>query len=609
MHLSISATLRLFGAFVCVGLIAIVALCMTVLSQLEINGPIFQKIFLEQGVLNDSEPPPLYVVEAYLDANLAIEDPSKLSIYKAALASLHQQYNDRHAYWSQQDLPDSFRDELNQTSDAQVQAFWQELEGSLLPAIAAGDHTAIEQSRQRLDGIFQIQRKLALDIVNKGNQFDTQTQAMAAGKIQLYTGILLAGCAIVLAGVICGLFFVSRRVLRPVDGMADYMGSLAGGDFERPIPYQDRVDEIGNMVKSVAVFRDAILKQRAAEAGLAAARDAAERERQSTDEERAAAALARSQVVDELARSLVSFANGDLTCHIQGWFSAEFKTLRMDFNHAVTKMQETMRRITSVTRNVESGSNEILAASSDLSRRTEQQAAKLEAAAAALGDITATVRRTSTNANNAAALAGAARADATASGAVVRETVAAMQSIEGSSRQVANIIGVIDEIAFQTNLLALNAGVEAARAGDAGRGFAVVASEVRALAQRSADAAKEIKTIIAASNGQVETGVRLVDATGQALERITGQVNQLTELVNQIAQAASQQAGGLKEVNDTVAEIDQVTQQTAAMVEQTNTATHSLAGEATNLSQLVGEFKIGDAAPKSQSRPHLVAAD
>jgi methyl-accepting chemotaxis protein len=219
------------------------------------------------------------------------------------------------------------------------------------------------------------------------------------------------------------------------------------------------------------------------------------------------------------------------------------------------------------------------------------------------------VRQPSATANTAADRAGAVRADATASGHVVRDTVGAMQGIEASSRQISNIIGVIDEIAFQTNLLALNAGVEAARAGDAGRGFAVVASEVRALAQRSADAAKEIKGIISASGAQVETGVKLVDATGRALERITGQVNQLSELVIEIAKAASQQAAGLKDVNDTVAEMDKVTQTNASMVAQASAATHSLAGEATDLGQLVGEFKIGVAPAEPASRPQLVAAD
>jgi methyl-accepting chemotaxis protein len=245
---------------------------------------------------------------------------------------------------------------------------------------------------------------------------------------------------------------------------------------------------------------------------------------------------------------------------------------------------------------VRSGAGEITQASDDLSRRTEQQAASLEETAAALDQITATVRKTAENANAARDVVTTAKSDAERSGVVVRETVAAMTGIENSSKQIGNIIGVIDEIAFQTNLLALNAGVEAARAGDAGRGFAVVATEVRALAQRSADAAKEIKTLISASGTQVATGVKLVGETGIALGRIVEQVEQLNGLVRDIAGSAQEQATGLAEVNSAVNQMDQVTQQNAAMVEQSTAASHSLASEAEALGQLVGQFQIGGQA-------------
>ena len=319
------------------------------------------------------------------------------------------------------------------------------------------------------------------------------------------------------------------------------------------------------MVKAVRIFRDAILNRRLAEASLAAAQLAAEAERVKNEAQRSAAAEAQKFVVDSLAKGLVSFANGDLTCHISTWFSGDYKTLRMDFNDAVTKMQSTMRRIAASTTAVESGASDILQASSNLSQRTEQQAARLEEASAALDQITATVRETSSSAKTAAELANAARTHAVASGDVVRDAIGAMGGIETSSRQIGNIIGVIDEIAFQTNLLALNAGIEAARAGDAGRGFAVVATEVRTLAQRSADAAKEIKAIISTSGRQVATGVKLVDETGQALLSITDRVNTLSQLVGEIAMAAGEQAVGLNQINLTMNEMDQVTQQNAAM--------------------------------------------
>ena len=270
---------------------------------------------------------------------------------------------------------------------------------------------------------------------------------------------------------------------------------------------------------------------------------------------------------------------------------------------AMDKLQETMKAIAHNTQGVRAGAGEITQASDDLSRRTEQQAASLEETAAALDQITATVRKTAEGANEARSAAATAKTDAERSGEVVRETVNAMSGIEASSKQIGNIIGVIDEIAFQTNLLALNAGVEAARAGDAGRGFAVVATEVRALAQRSADAAKEIKTLISASSQQVDAGVKLVGETGKSLERIVAQVAKLNGLVGDIAASAQEQATGLNQVNTAVNQMDQVTQQNAAMVEQSTAASHSLADEAAELARLVGQFQIGQLAEIRAAKP------
>ena len=267
------------------------------------------------------------------------------------------------------------------------------------------------------------------------------------------------------------------------------------------------------------------------------------------------------------------------------------------------KLQVTMQAIATNTQGVRSGAEEITQASDDLSRRTEQQASSLEETAAALDEITATVRRTAEVANEARDLVSTSKTDAERSGAVVRQTVGAMGGID-SSKQIANIIGVIDEIAFQTNLLALNAGVEAARAGDAGRGFAVVATEVRALAQRSADAAKEIKTLILASTQQVDVGVKLVSETGQALGRIVTQVSQLNGLVVELAASAKEQSTGLGEVNAAVNQMDQITQQNAAMVEQATAASRSLSDEAQELARLVGQFNIGESeAARRSSAP------
>jgi methyl-accepting chemotaxis protein len=270
----------------------------------------------------------------------------------------------------------------------------------------------------------------------------------------------------------------------------------------------------------------------------------------------------------------------------------------------MAKLEKTMGVIVGNAGGIHSGSQEISVASDDLSRRTEQQAASLEETAAALEQITATVRKTAEGAKETREVVVSAKGGAETGGQVVAQAMAAMSEIEGSAQQISQIISVIDEIAFQTNLLALNAGVEAARAGDAGKGFAVVASEVRALAQRSADAAKEIKALISDSTAKVGQGVKLVGETGQALEQIVSEVGRINTLVEEIASAAQEQATGLAQVNVAVNQMDQVTQQNAAMVEEATAASHALSQEATNLSDLMGQFRLGsEHAQAGRGRP------
>lgn len=328
-----------------------------------------------------------------------------------------------------------------------------------------------------------------------------------------------------------------------------------------------------------------------------------ENDRKAAEAERAARAEEQARVVKGLAEGLGHLASGNLTARIEQPFPGEYEKLRSDFNAAMTKLQEAMKTIVVNAGGIRTGAGEISQASDDLSRRTEQQAASLEETAAALDEITATVRKTAEGSKQANTVVGTARSDAEASGQVVQETVAAMAEIEKSSKQISQIIGVIDEIAFQTNLLALNAGVEAARAGEAGRGFAVVASEVRALAQRSSEAAKEIKGLISASSQHVETGVELVGEAGKALQGIVTKVNEISGLVSEIAASAQEQSTALAEVNTAINQMDQVTQQNAAMVEQSTAASHSLTQEAEELMSLISRFDTGVPVTQVKSPP------
>jgi methyl-accepting chemotaxis protein len=443
-------------------------------------------------------------------------------------------------------------------------------------------------------------------IANEVSVDETALRGQTGGTIKTTFLAVLGGLILVMLSAV---FAVRAWVTVPVKRLQNVMGRLSGGDLEAAVDGAERKDEIGGMARAaVQVFKDAGIEKTRLEAEAEAERAHAEAERQRHEAERNAAAVQVAFVVDSVATGLERLSSGDLLFRLATAFAREYETLRADFNAATDKLQEAMTAIAENTAGVQTGVEDMTRAVDDLSRRTEQQAASLQETAATLDQITATVRKTAANANEARVTVSAAKADAEQSGAVLRETVQAMSEIETSSKQIGTIIGVIDEIAFQTNLLALNAGVEAARAGDGGRGFAVVATEVRALAQRSATAAKEIKTLISASGRGVGAGVQLVNDTGTALGRIVAHVARLNNLVNDIAAATQEQAMALGQVNSAVNQIDHVTRQNATMVGQSTEASHNLAAEAAELTSLVGQFQIGEPTtewPAEETRPEV----
>ncbi len=295
-----------------------------------------------------------------------------------------------------------------------------------------------------------------------------------------------------------------------------------------------------------------------------------------------------SLVGDALAR----LAEGDLTARVEQPLMSSMDQLRVDFNAAAQALHQALAEVATGATAIHAGVNGIARASDDLSHRTENQANSLQRTAAALDEITATVKRSAQSAKETNAAVSVTRSEAEHSGEIVTQAFEAMAQIEASSQEIGQIIGVIDEIAFQTNLLALNAGVEAARAGEAGRGFAVVASEVRALAQRSADAARAIKTLISTSSQEVIRGVGLVGETGTALKSIVAKVAEIDALIGEITASAQEQSTSLGEVNAAIAQMDQVVQQNAAMVEETTAASHALTTEVGDLTTVVGRFRV-----------------
>jgi methyl-accepting chemotaxis protein len=386
-----------------------------------------------------------------------------------------------------------------------------------------------------------------------------------AAKSMSLLGQAMMGALLLAAAAFAVVLIVAakRGLVSPLVEITHALRRLAGGDLSVVLPKKTSEDEIGQMTDALRSFYDTV-EARRQELEAADVRDTLEMERQDAERRRDEAEATQAAVVDSLAAALKHLSEGDLSHRIDRRFPEGYERLRVDFNAAVEKLSGVIAASLEATGMIHGGSREISSAADDLSRRTEQQAASLEETAAALDEITSTVRQT------------------------------AMGAIEKSSAQIGQIIGVIDEIAFQTNLLALNAGVEAARAGEAGRGFAVVAQEVRALAQRSADAAKEIKGLIATSAGEVGQGVEFVGKAGEALRAIAAEVEQIDGLVREMAASAQEQARGLVEVNGAVNQMDQVTQQNAAMVEETTAASHALAHEATRLAARMGELRISE---------------
>jgi methyl-accepting chemotaxis protein len=444
---------------------------------------------------------------------------------------------------------------------------------------------------------FKVSTNIYNDAINKLIDYNAsvseRARSVADGRLdQSSFWSLLIGCLGVLFGG-AGAWLISRSITSPIVAMTEAMGRIAGGELTLEVPSLTNKDETGAMAQAVQVFKNNGLKLQSSEVEAASHRQVAEQERAANEAARAEIQRQQEAVVASVAAGLDRLSKGDLTNRLNQAFAGEYEKLRADFNATADTLQEALRTISVAANGISTGSDQIAHASDDLSRRTEQQAASLEETAAALTIITATVKNMAAGAAEAAKVVVTTRGAAETSGEIVQKAVEAMGKIKESSEQITNIIGVIDEIAFQTNLLALNAGVEAARAGDAGRGFAVVASEVRALAQRSAEAAKEIKTLISASTIQVEGGVDLVDKTGAALKGIIAKVTEMDALVRQISASSQEQATGIAEINTAVSQMDQVVQQNAAMVEESTAAAHALKNETLDLSAMVGKFQIG----------------
>jgi methyl-accepting chemotaxis protein len=413
---------------------------------------------------------------------------------------------------------------------------------------------------------------------------DVETELIDQNSTRQGTAIIIAMITLIIGGIaLIGIavklaMMLSQMIARPITSLTNAMAELAAGENEVVVPDADRTDELGNMARAVMVFRDAAIAKRKADA-------------------------VQEHVVHALGAGLEAIAGGDMTYQITQPFHGDYDGLRLTFNSTVEGLERSLSQVAGSAQSVHAGSTAIRAASEDLSRRTEQQAGSLAETTAAMDKVTGMVGDTARAAAEVHGSINAAHKDATEGGQVVAQAVSAMDAIEKSSQEIGQIINVIDGISFQTNLLALNAGVEAARAGDAGKGFAVVANEVRALAQRSATAARDIKTLITTASGQVIQGVSLVGETGKMLDRIVTKIADVNALINDIANSTNTQAGNLKQVNGAVVDMDKLTQQNAAMVEESTAAARQLAGEADELAALVSRFQLRSVVAAPRVKP------
>jgi methyl-accepting chemotaxis protein len=469
-----------------------------------------------------------------------------------------------------------------------------------------GDNDANRKVRQALNVQLQDLAKAYLGHIELARaeveRFDTLKLLLLAG---------LAGCAAVMVGG--GVVFVHRSLVRPIHRIRDAMTKLADGDLDARVEGAERSDEIGDFARAFGTFREAAVEKNRADAEATARRAAREQERSRDDAAaRVAAENEQTVVVNALAHGLNKLAGGDLTHRIDIAFAGRYQKLKDDFNQAIVRLQDTLQAISASMTRLHGSTDEIAQTADDLSQRTEHQAANLEQAATSLDELTAMVKKSAAGAAQAADVASQARREVEISGTAMREAMSVMDQIKGSSQQVAEIISVIDEIAFQTNLLAINAAVEAAHAGDAGKGFAVVASEVRGLAQRSSAAAKDIGALISASSRQVKSGVHSVGQTGEALQRIVTLIGSVDGLVSEIAASTQVQAAGLQDISTAANGMNKATQQNAVAVEESNAATRVLKTDMDELARLVGQFNVVeaiDAATTAPARTRLHAAD
>jgi len=542
------------------------------INEIRMGGPIQTNTQYASDLIADILPPPEYVIEPYLEAAMLAREPHSFDLHAKRLEKLRIDYDERHRFWLVTDFDETLQERVIKHTHEPAMQFWGLLDSDFLPAVRTGDHVVIDQAFDRLTVAYEAHRKAIDKTVEMATAYQHQLKSRA--KERLHTTMVILG---VLVASLFGLVFafsalVRFRVLAPIAKLAEQMKAMASGDMDFSRSGWTRRDEIGDVSRALGGIVEHV-----SEKSVREAREAME---------------TQQKVVSELGIGLTKMRDGVLTHRIDAEFPTEYISLRDDYNTAVQAVETAMSEVSHAVEALNSSAGEITAATHDLSERTEHQAADLEETSVTMKQLTQRVQQAADASQSVSGIMGQAQSQAGANENVVKDAIKAMGEIEESASSIGQIINVIDGIAFQTNLLALNAGVEAARAGDAGKGFAVVANEVRALAQRCADAASDIKKLISESNSHIDGGVVLVRRSGEALEQIMHSFGEVSHLIEEIARSAVDQAAGVEHVSGSINSIDGMTQQNAAMGEECNAAARVLKNEAGRLSEMVKRFEL-----------------
>lgn len=541
------------------------------IAEIKVGGPIQLELQQSSDLVADILPPPEYVIEPYLEANILKNDPTGYAVHARRIAKLKSEYDARHDYWRSQEMYAPLKQAIVEGTHRPAVRFWQELYTHFLPAVRQADQASMNRSYARLTSAYLAHRDAVDQAVKLAMDQRLALEARATERITLGQTILASLAVITIILVVLFALTVRIRILQPLGELTNRMEAMAVGQRMDEAGFIARKDELGSLSHAL----DGIV------------RFVDERAHAQAEKE---IAVQRS-LVAVLGQGLSRLRERKLDHRIDDDCPQGFVALRDDFNQAAQSMEQAIHQVDAAVESLYSGSDEITAATQDLSSRTEIQASQLEETTASIHDLNRQVRETSAAATAAATSVRDVENRAREGTVVVDEAITAMGRIEASASDIANITNVIDDLSFKTSLLALNASVEAARAGEAGHSFAVVADEVRQLAQQSAVAANDIRTLIDKSANEVKQGADLVRSTGEAMGVIENHVKAITGFVDKIASSAQEQAAGLGQVTHAMGGLDHATQQNAAMGEQCNAAARMLQLEAGRLRNLVREFE------------------